>query len=108
MSAEGVSVCVGGESVSGDRLGKVDFVEVIGAKGSIAFGTLSLSGLIACTDTLSAEHMKALGQHCVFLARAAARTVELGLQRDMVEDNIHRASQPPPSMRWWPNQPCRS
>ena len=65
-----------------ERLGKVDFVEVIGSKSGVALGALPLSCLIARPDALGAKDMKAFCQDSVFLAGAAAGAVQFGLREE--------------------------
>ena len=40
---------------------------VIGTKGGITLGALSLAGFVARLQALQAEHMETFGEHCIFL-----------------------------------------
>lgn len=46
-------------------LADINAVEVVGAEGSIALGTLPLTCVVARLHALKAEHVEALGQHSV-------------------------------------------
>lgn len=58
-------------------------MKIVGSKGSVALGTLPLSCLVACLDTVGTKHVEALGQHGVLLATGAHRTVEFGLHKEI-------------------------
>jgi len=58
----------------------VDPMEVIGTKGSIALGALTLPGVIACFHTLKTEDMKALCEHSILFAHVTAWAGQAGLQ----------------------------
>ena len=62
------------------ELGDVDAVEVVGPEGTVTFGALPLSGVVARLQTLVAEHAEALGEHCLLVAGVAARTTQLRLK----------------------------
>lgn len=62
------------------QLGDVDAVEVVGTEGTVALGALPLSGVVARLQTLVAEHVEALGEHCLLVAGVAARTTQLRLK----------------------------
>lgn len=55
-------------------------MEVIGPKGSIALGALTLPGVIARFHTLKTEDMKALRKHSILFAHVTARAGQAGLQ----------------------------
>lgn len=58
----------------------VDPVEVVGTEGCVALGALTLPGVIACFDTLEAEDVEALCEHCILLAHVTAWAGQTGLQ----------------------------
>lgn len=62
------------------RLGDVDAVEVVGAKGTVALGALPLSGVVTHLETLVAEHVEALGEHRLLVSGVAAGAAQLGLR----------------------------
>lgn len=55
-------------------------MEVVGPEGTVTFGALPLSGVVARLQTLVAEHVEALGEHCLLVAGVAARTTQLRLK----------------------------
>lgn len=67
----------------------VDPVEVIGTKGSVALGALTLPGVIARFHTLKAEHMKALCEHSILFAHVAAWAGQAGLQDRNITVRVH-------------------
>lgn len=54
-------------------------MEVVGTKGSIALGALTLPGVIACFHTLKTEDMKALCEHSILFAHVTTRAGQAGL-----------------------------
>lgn len=67
----------------------VDPVEVIGTKGSIALGALTLPGVIPCFHTLKTEDMKALCEHSILFAHVAAWAGQAGLQDRNITVRAH-------------------
>lgn len=67
----------------------VDPVEVIGSKGSIALGALTLPGVITCFHTLKAEDVKTLCEDSILFAHVTARAGQAGLQDKIIIEKAH-------------------
>lgn len=61
------------------RLADVNAMEVVGAEGCVALGTLSLTSVIPSLDALEAEDVEALCQNGVLHPRVAARAGQASL-----------------------------
>lgn len=77
------------------ELGDVDAVEVVGPEGTVTFGALPLSGVVARLQTLVAENVETLGEHRLLVAGVAARTTQLRLVlvdlllQDLISISVH-------------------
>lgn len=67
----------------------VDPMEVVGTKGSITLGALTLPGVIACFHTLKTEDMKALCEHSILFAHVTAWAGQAGLQDRNITVRAH-------------------
>lgn len=67
----------------------VDPMEVVGTKGSVALGALTLPGVIACFHTLKTEDMKALCENSILFAHVTAWASQAGLKDRNIIVKVH-------------------
>lgn len=84
-----VSVSGNFPSVQWKESTDVDPMEVVGTKGSIALGALTLPGVIACFHTLKTEDMKTLCEHSILFAHVTAWAGQAGLQDKNITVRAH-------------------